>query len=283
MKLVSYLDDDEPAYGVLMGDHVVRGARLGPWRSIKELLEAAAMPEVASKAASVTPELRMADLALLPVIPDPAKILCVGLNYRTHREEAGRAEVERPTVFIRFADSQTACSKPVVCPPSVTKLDYEGEVAVVIGRGGRDIPVGDAAAYVAGYACYNDFSARDWQAHSTQWTAGKNLPGTGAFGPCLVTPDEIADVSALKLETRVNGEVRQSAFLTDLIFNVPDLISYISSFTPLSIGDVIVTGTPGGVGLFREPPVFLATGDVVEVEVTGLGTLTNVVIAARAA
>ncbi len=282
MKLVSYVDDQKPTYGVLLDDKVIPGARLGQWHSIRELLAAGAVAEVASRAGDMAPEVSLGELQLLPVIPDPAKILCVGLNYRNHRDEAGRAAQDRPTIFVRFADSQVGGSQQIVCPPDVTMLDYEGEVAVVIGRGGRRIPAGEATAHVGGYSCYNDFSARDWQGHSSQWTAGKNMPGTGAFGPYLVTPDEIGDVSRLELQTRVNGEVRQSAVLADLIFDIPELIAYVSSFTPLSAGDVIVTGTPGGVGLFHQPPVFLSAGDVVEVEVTGLGTLTNVVAEASA-
>jgi 2-keto-4-pentenoate hydratase/2-oxohepta-3-ene-1,7-dioic acid hydratase in catechol pathway len=279
VKLVSYLHRGESAFGVLTEDSIIPASRLGPWRSVKDLLANDGVAALLDGAARLAPSLSLTEVMLLPVVPDPGKILCAGLNYQDHRDETGRDPTERPTIFIRFADSQVAAGASIVCPPRVTKLDYEGEVAVVIGRSGSEINPADAYDHVAGYACYNDFSARDWQRHSSQWTAGKNFPGTGAFGPYLVTPDEIVDVTELKLETRVNGEIRQSAVVADLIFDIPELIAYISSFTPLSPGDVIVTGTPGGVGLFRDPPVFLAPGDLIEVEVTALGILANRVAA----
>lgn len=278
VRLVSYTYRDKPDFGVLVGERIVPGERLGvDHRSIREVLIAGALDEIARRVADLEPQLELGDVTLEPVVPDPGKIICAGVNYRAHRDEAGRAEADRPTIFTRFADSQLGAGAPVRCPAGVARLDYEGELAAVIGRGGRDIAADRAFEHIAGYACYNDFSARDWQRHSTQWTAGKNLPGTGGFGPFLATADEIDDVTTLKLETRVNGDVRQSAVVADLLFSIPELIAYVSSFTPLSPGDVLVTGTPGGVGLFRDPPEFLETGDVVEVEITSLGVLRNTI------
>jgi 2-keto-4-pentenoate hydratase/2-oxohepta-3-ene-1,7-dioic acid hydratase in catechol pathway len=218
------------------------------------------------------------EIEWLPVIPRPGKILCIGLNYDSHREESSRPTMNHPTVFPRYADSQVGHLSPLVIPHESTRFDYEGELAVIIGRGGRRIPEGQALDHVAGYACYNDGSVRDWQKHTSQFMPGKTFPGTGGFGPYLVTPDEVGALDNLKLSTRVNGEVRQAATLNDLIFGVPELIAYISAFTPLAPGDVIVTGTPSGVGLHRTPQVFLEAGDVVEVEIDVIGTLTNPVV-----
>jgi 2-keto-4-pentenoate hydratase/2-oxohepta-3-ene-1,7-dioic acid hydratase in catechol pathway len=221
------------------------------------------------------PELSTADVIFLPPITDPAKILCIGLNYAKHQAETGRPDVDHPTIFTRFADSQVGHLQPMIKPDQSVRFDYEAELAVVIGQGGRFISEDDALSHVAGYACYNDGSIRDWQRHTSQFTPGKNFPGTGAFGPYMVTPDEVGDYRKLPIESRLNGEVMQKATLADLIFPIPRLISYISEFTALSPGDVIVTGTPGGVGDRREPPVYLTPGDVIEVDIGIVGTLVN--------
>jgi 2-keto-4-pentenoate hydratase/2-oxohepta-3-ene-1,7-dioic acid hydratase in catechol pathway len=214
----------------------------------------------------------------LPVIIDPRKILCIGVNYRAHQEETGKEPPSAPTVFTRFADSQMGHLRPAVRPESTTQFDYEGELALVIGKPAHRVSEEQAWDVIAGYAPYNDFSVRDWQRAASQWIPGKNFPDTGAFGPYLVPASDIPDVSALTLETRVNGEVRQSASLSDLIFAIPQLIAYVSGFTPLGPGDIIVTGTPGGVGLFMDPQGLLSHGDVVEVEISGLGLLKNEVV-----
>lgn len=219
----------------------------------------------------------LASVEFLPLITAPGKILCVGLNYENHRKETGRAEVKNPTIFTRFADSQTGHLQPILLPSESTKLDYEGELAIVIGKGGRRIPASVAMEHVAGYSCYNDGSIRDWQAHTIQFTPGKNFPNTGAFGPWLVTPDEFGAPGQQRLQTRLNGAVMQSAVLADMIFPIERLIEYCSAFTPLSPGDVIVTGTPGGVGAKRDPQVFMKPGDRVEVEIEGIGILENTI------
>lgn len=220
----------------------------------------------------------VAKIQHLPPIEKPGKILCIGVNYHDHRIEGNRPEISAPTVFTRFADSQMGHEQPAVRPYSTEKYDYEGEVALVIGKPGYRINKGQAFDHVAGYGVYNDFSVRDWQKAASQWTPGKNFPSSGAFGPWLVPAGDIQDITSLRLQTRVNGEVRQDAYVNQLIFDIPTIIEYVSSFTPLNVGDVLVTGTPGGVGLFYEPNGLLRDGDVVEVEITQLGTLRNTVV-----
>ena len=234
----------------------------------EEILTAPARPE--------------ADIEFLPAITDPGKIICIGVNYRSHQNETGNAVLQKeqkaPTVFTRFADSQMGHLQPALMPASTSKFDYEGEVALVIGKEGFHVSEEDAFGHVAGYAAYNDFSVRDWQVATTQWTPGKNFPGTGGFGPYLVPAADLGDVEKLTLETRVNGDIRQKASVSDLYFSIPQLIAYVTVFTRLSPGDVIITGTPGGVGVFMSPPGLLSHGDVVEVEITGLGVLRNAVV-----
>ncbi len=214
---------------------------------------------------------------LLPVIPNPSKIFCIGLNYKTHVAETKRADSDYPAIFTRFADSLTAHNAPLPRPKETQRFDFEGELAVIIGKGGRNITQAQALDHIAGYACFNDGTARDWQRHTHQWIPGKNFPLTGPLGPYMATRHEIPDVNQLTLESRLNGEVMQHASVADLIYTLPVIIEYLSGFTNLSPGDVIATGTPGGVGDRREPPVYMKAGDVIEIEITGLGTLRNVV------
>jgi 2-keto-4-pentenoate hydratase/2-oxohepta-3-ene-1,7-dioic acid hydratase in catechol pathway len=230
------------------------------------------------RAIPAAPRLEIATLRWAPVIPNPSKILCIGLNYESHRWETGRPPQRYPAVFARYANSQTGHLRAVPLTPLSTALDYEGELAVVIGKAGRYVPRHDALQYVGGYTCYNDMTLRDWQSHTHQFTPGKNFPGTGAFGPWLVTADELGDIGDLRLQTRVNGEVRQSALLGEMIFDVPRLIEYCSSFTDLQPGDVIVTGTPAGIGARRNPPSWLEPADVVEIEIEKIGVLRNTIV-----
>ncbi len=218
------------------------------------------------------------EVVLLPVIPNPGKILCVGLNYETHRQETGRAEAQHPAIFTRFADTLVAHGQPIVLPKVSTQLDYEGELAIVIGRAGRAIPRARALEHVAGYSCFNDASVRDWQRHNIQFTPGKNFPGTGPFGPWLVTPDEVGDLEAQHVITRLNGQVVQDQPIAEMIWPIAELIAYISAFTPLAPGDVIATGTPGGVGAKRTPPLWMKSGDKVEIDIGTVGTLVNRII-----
>jgi len=281
MRFVTFEADGEVLLGALHGDEVSPLTGLPPGvTGLRELIGAlgpAGLADVSRFSAAARPA---GEVTLLPPVPDPSKIICVGVNYRAHRDEARHSEQRYPTIFTRFADTQMGHEATAMLPLATARFDYEGELAVVIGKPARGVAAARGWSYVAGLSVYNDFSVRDWQKHTTQWIPGKNFPGTGAFGPALVTLDEVPDVNALTLETRVNGEVRQQASVSDLIFGIPALIEYISAFTPLAPGDVIVTGTPGGVGQFMDPPGFLAAGDEVEVEISGIGTLRNTVAAA---
>ena len=276
MKLASFKIGDCSTWGVIENDEALDvGALLGDrYRDLKSAIAGDALPSVrdASQKAKRYPA---ACITWLPVIPNPDKILCIGLNYETHRNETGRTEVENPTVFGRFANSQTGHLADIIRPTLSHDLDYEGELAVIIGKPGRHIARADAWSHIAGYACYNEGSLRDFQRHTHQFTPGKNFPGTGAFGPWMMTPDELGDVTPLRLQTRLNGEIVQDATIDQMIFDIPRQIEYCSSFTRLEPGDVIATGTPGGVGSRRTPPLWLKPGDIVEVEIDRLGILRN--------
>lgn len=278
MKFVSFTRASGAGFGAVVEGGLVDLTGWQGFDSLKDLIRGEALDAAATYVSGRPVELLWGEFAFAPVIPDPGKILCIGLNYQTHKKETGRPDVDHPTIFTRFADSQIGHRQPLIKPAISERFDYEGEMAVVIGQGGRNIPEDRALSHVAGYACYNDATVRDWQRHTFQFTPGKNFPGTGAFGPFLVTADEVGDYSALPIETRLNGEVVQKATLADLLFPVERLISYISTFTPLMPGDVIATGTPGGVGDKREPPLYMGEGAVAEVEIGMLGTLVNTVI-----
>jgi len=221
------------------------------------------------------------DAELAPAVPSPCRILCLGLNYREHALEGGRDVPKWPELFVRGADSIAPPYGALVKPALSEHFDYEGELGVVIGRGGRYIAAADALEAIAGYVVLNDGSAREWQRAATQWTPGKNFDGTMPIGPELVTTDEV-DIGDLELTTTLNGEVMQSARTSQMIIDVPSTIEFISSFTTLRPGDVIATGTPGGVGFARQPPVWLNPGDVVEVTIEKIGTIRNTVVAENA-
>ncbi len=209
-------------------------------------------------------------------MPAPPKILCVGLNYDDHLEESGLKKPDYPEIFARFASSLIAHQEPIRRPRESTALDYEAELAVVIGKPGRRIPQEQALDHVAGYSLFNDATVRDFQLRTPQWTMGKNFDGTGSFGPWLVTPDAVPPgARGLRIQGRLNGRVMQDSRTDLLIFSVAVLIAMISVAMSLERGDVIITGTPGGVGAARKPPVFMQPGDIFEVEIEGLGVLTN--------
>jgi 2-keto-4-pentenoate hydratase/2-oxohepta-3-ene-1,7-dioic acid hydratase in catechol pathway len=280
MKLVSFRRAGKDSFGVVVDEGVVD---LAPYASevgstLKQALARNSLGAIGAMARNAKATLAWAELELLPVVPDPQKILCIGINYLSHVKETGRDLPEKPTIFTRFADSQAAHNASLVRPTVSEKLDFEGELAVVIGRNARHVKAANALDYVAGYSCYNDGSVRDWQRHASQLTPGKNFPRTGGFGPWLVTADEVGDPSTLSLTTRLNGEVVQQATTDDLIFDIPALIEYISTFTELTPGDVIITGTTGGVGAYRQPPLWMKAGDVVEVEISKVGILRNTVV-----
>jgi 2-keto-4-pentenoate hydratase/2-oxohepta-3-ene-1,7-dioic acid hydratase in catechol pathway len=276
MRLASFSTADGSSFGVIDGETIADVGTLlrGRYPDLKSVLAADALDEV-ERAASEAARLPLSAITWLPVIPNPDKILCIGLNYEMHRQETGRSEVEHPTVFSRFANTQIGHGADLVRPRVSRDFDYEGELAVIIGRPGRYINEADAWNHIAGYALYNDGSVRDFQRHTHQFTPGKNFPGTGAFGPWMMTPDELGALPDRRLQTRVNGEVVQDATLGQMIFDIPRQIAYCSSFTRLEPGDVIATGTPGGVGAKRKPPLWLKPGDQVEVELDHLGILRN--------
>ncbi len=285
MKFASYRKNGRACYG-LVGDQgltTVDGDLVARHPSLRAAIAAQALDEIAAALAARQPDAAIDGVEFLPVIPDPDKILCTGLNYKQHIEETGREDRDHPTIFTRFANCQVGHNQPIVKPRESDSLDYEGELAVIIGRPGRRIAEADALDHVAGYACYNDGSVRDFQRHTSQFTPGKNFMGTGAFGPWMTSAAELRDPTALTLETRLNGEVMQRVTTDLMIFPIPRQISYISTFTELTPGDVIVTGTPGGVGSRRDPPVYMKGGDVVEVEISRIGVLRNPVVDERRA
>lgn len=278
MKLVSYLVSGKSSFGILTENGIIDlKNKLGDkYVDLKSLLADEAGLANAKTYLNAPSDIDEQDITYLPVIPNPNKILCVGMNYAEKRAEFNETS-SAPTLFVRFPDSQTGHKTNIIKPAITNELDYEGELAIVIGKAGFRIKQEDALSHVAGYSCYMDGSVRDWQ--YTWFTAGKNWPSTGAFGPCLTTTDEIPDPKALLLTTYLNGQEMQHDSISNLIHTVPELISYISTFTKLSPGDVILTGSPGGVGKKRNPPVFMKDGDVIEVEITHIGRLTNFVVA----
>ena len=280
MKLISFEDRQGDNYGAVVGDSVISlkehfGARAPTLRS---LLGAGLLAEAEGLTSIARPGYVLSDLRLLPVIPNPDKIICVGLNYLDHVQETGRSLTDYPVLFSRFSGSQVGHLQSMIRPKVSSEFDYEGELAVVIGKPGRHIAAEHAMSYVAGYSCYNDGSVRDWQRHTHQFLPGKTFSGTGSFGPWLVTSDEIPDVSRLTLETRLNGVTVQTATTNLMITPIPSLIAYISTILPLLPGDVVVTGTPGGVGAKRSPQLWMKPGDVAEVEISGVGCLRNFII-----
>jgi 2-keto-4-pentenoate hydratase/2-oxohepta-3-ene-1,7-dioic acid hydratase in catechol pathway len=282
MKLVSFEANKVARFGAVKDQGIVElGPRLKDQgiTSLRQLIAADAMDQAGHIAAEKAPDWKLDEVAFLPVIPDPGKIICIGLNYRDHVQETGRTVTENPSIFTRFPESQVGHLQPIVKPLESDHFDYEGELALVIGKGGRRISEENALATIAGYACYNEGSIRDWQRHTSQFVAGKTFAHTGSFGPWLVTADEIPDPSRLTLETRLNGQVVQKSTTDLLITAIPALIRYCSTIVTLEPGDVIVTGTPGGVGAKRTPPLWMKHGDVVEVEISDIGVLRNPVVA----
>ena len=233
----------------------------------------------AGRALQTGRELELGSVELLPPLPAPAKIICIGLNYADHSAESGFKVPDYPTVFGRFASSLIGHAAPIVRPRVSEQLDFEGEFVAVIGRGGREIPKARALDHVIAYSLFNDASIRDYQLRTPQWTVGKNFDDTGAFGPYLVTADELPPgCQGLRLQTRLNGEVMQSASTNDLVFDVATLVSLLSEVFTFEAGDIIVTGTPAGIGLARKPPLWMKPGDVCEVELEGLGVLRNPIV-----
>lgn len=277
MKLASYSWKNETHYGVVADGRVYRlGGR------IAEFLDTRAgmlprLPQVPDL--SVLPSVALEEVRLLPPVPEPEKIICVGLNYRGHAGEAGMEIPKYPVFFAKYRNALAGPYDPIVLPRVSTQVDYEAELAVVIGKPGRHIPEERALDHVAGYMALNDVSARDFQFRSTQWLQGKTFDTFAPCGPFLVTADEVPDPHALAVRLRLNGQVMQDSNTREFIFSIPQLIAYLSDILTFAPGDIISTGTPPGVGFTRKPPVLLKAGDVVEVEVEQVGVLRNPVVA----
>jgi len=279
MRWMSFEHESSVSFGIVSEEAVIDvGKHYPQYRSLKALIASGELDSTGAEAVSRAPDYALSEIDFLPVILHPDKILCAGLNYKAHMEETGNQDTTSPTLFTRFASSQVGHNRAMIKPRESDKLDYEGEIALIIGKAGRRIPQETALSHVAGYSCYNDGSVRDFQGHTSQFTPGKNFIHTGGFGPWMMTPDEVGDLDAMEITTRLNGEVMQNSRSTYLIFGFAELISYCSTFTELVAGDVIVTGTPAGVGAARKPQVFMMPGDKIEIEVTPIGTLCNTII-----
>ena len=267
MHIVTFVRDGRVQHGSLAGGGIV------VYPSAQSAIDLA-MRSADHEAGETIPA---SAVRLLAPVPRPGKVVCIGLNYRAHAAEGGNAIPDYPAVFLRGATSLTGPDSPLILPECSDKLDFEGELAVVIGRSASNVREG-ALGYVAGYCCFNDGTVRDYQRKTSQWTVGKNFDGTGAFSAALVTPDELPPGAAgLRLQARLNGDVMQDSNTADMIFDVAALIATLSEAMTLEPGDVIATGTPAGVGYARTPPVFMREGDRIEVEIEGIGTATNLV------
>ncbi|MCC6888087.1 MAG: fumarylacetoacetate hydrolase family protein [Hyphomicrobiales bacterium] len=284
MKLASYIADGKPSFGAVVGDGVVTlNDRLGGhYATLRDALAAGALQEIGEigrAVAGAVPERKLAGLTFLPAIPNPEKILCVGINYKSHAAEHGTEAPKLPNIFTRFVNTLVAHEGEMLRPKVSTNFDFEGELAVVIGKGGRHIMAADALGHVAGYTCFCDGSVRDFTKYSL--IASKNFPGTGPLGPWIVTADEIPDPTKLTLVTRLNGREMQRSGTDMLIHAIPAIIEFCSVFTPLVPGDIIATGTPDGIGAKQTPPVWMKAGDVLEIEISGIGTLRNRIVDER--
>ena len=271
MKLLSFVADGKELFGAVSGDGVVTLNDKTGKPSLCSALEAGLLEAMRKAAQGTKPDHKLSVIKFLPVIPRPEKILCAGINYRSHAAETGRELPKQPSMFVRFTDTLVGHGGELVRPSVSDHFDFEGELAVVIGKAGRHIKAEHALDHVAGYTCFVDGSVRDFQKFSV--TSGKNFPGTGPLGPWLVTTDEIPDPSRLTLMTRLNGEEVQHATTDQLIYSIPQIIAFCSDFTALSPGDIIATGTPEGVGHHRKPPLWMKPGDTLEVAITGIGIL----------
>lgn len=280
MKLISFRRDGRPAWGVLRDDGVVDMAARSEGRrpTLKGAIAAGMLADIAAEADGVAPDCALDDVGLTLPIPDPEKIFCVGQNYAAHIHEMGMKIPDFPSIFMRTPSSFSAHGEDIVRPSVSDCFDYEAELTAVIGKRARHVAEADALGVVAGYTIMNDGSVRDWQRMGPMVTQGKNFYRSGALGPCLTTTDEIPDPAALTVETRVNGEVRQHSPTNDMVFTVQRLIHVISTFTWLEPGDMISTGSPAGVAAGFHPPKWLKAGDVVEMEIAGIGILRNAVV-----
>jgi len=287
MQLTTFIQDSKPSLGLIDGPSIIDLSVVDS--SVPAELRAALASGIDLHAlrlralASDAPRLPLADAGFAPLIPEPGKIVCLGLNYHDHAKEGGRDKPEYPWFFLRTPTSLIGHRQPALLPRVSERLDYEAELAVIIGsRVPRHVHQSEALQYVFGYACFNDISVRDYQKRTPQWTIGKNFDATGGFGPFLVTADALAPgAEGLHIECRLNGERMQVASTSDMIWGVAETISLLSEAMTLEPGDVIAMGTPAGVGQSRTPPVWMRDGDLVEIEIEGIGTLVNPVRAER--
>ncbi|MFB9125503.1 FAA hydrolase family protein [Paraburkholderia dipogonis] len=278
MKLVSYRRQGQPGFGAVKDQGIIDLAkRLPAIADLAALISNTTALDEARRLvdASVSDDFALAAVELEPVIPRPNKIICVGINYVAHAAEAGRTVGQYPVIFHRFAQTLVAHGAPIIRPRVSEHFDFEAELAVVIGKGGAHIKAEDAMDHVAGYTCFNDASVRDWQFHTHQYGMGKNFRGTGSLGPWLVTADEIRDYRELSIQGLLNGERMQTGKLSELAFDIPALIAYVSQALDWQPGDILATGTPSGIGFKRQPPIFLKPGDTFDVVIPGIGTLSN--------
>jgi 2-keto-4-pentenoate hydratase/2-oxohepta-3-ene-1,7-dioic acid hydratase in catechol pathway len=275
MKLASYIADGKECYGVVTGDGVITmNERFGGHAaSLREALAGGLLPQIKEAAANGRADRTLSDIKFLPVIPNPEKILCVGINYKSHAAEHGTEAPKLPNIFTKFINTLEAHEGELLRPKVSTSFDFEGELALVIGKGGRHIKAADALKHVAGYTCYCDGSVRDFTKYSL--VASKNFLRSSPLGPWMVTSDEIPDPTKLTLVTRLNGKEMQRSGTDMLIHSIPAIIEFCSVFTPLSPGDIIATGTPDGIGAKQNPPVWMKAGDVLEIEISSIGTLRN--------
>ncbi len=278
MKLASYIADGKECYGVVTGDGVITmNERFGGHAaSLKEAIAGGLLPQIKEAASNGQADRKLSAIKFLPVIPNPEKILCVGINYKSHAAEHGTEAPKLPNIFTKFVNTLVAHEGEMLRPKVSTSFDFEGELALVIGKGGRHIKAADALKHVAGYTCFCDGSVRDFTKYSL--VASKNFPRSSPLGPWLVTSDEIPDPTKLTLVTRLNGKEMQRSGTDMLIHSIPAIIEFCSVFTPLSPGDIIATGTPDGIGAKQNPPVWMKAGDVLEIEISSIGTLRNKIV-----
>lgn len=276
MKYISFRRDGRCGFGVVVNEEVVDlTGRIEGITSLREFLAKGLHERAQRLVDGYQPDFKFSEANLLPVVPNPSKIICVGLNYAEHAEEAGRKVGKYPVIFHRVVDSLLAHGEPLLRPRVSEQFDYECELAVVIGKAGRHIASEDAMSHVAGYACFNDASVRDWQFHTHQYGMGKNFRSTGALGPWMVSVDEVPNYRELVVRTVLNGQELQRGSLDQLIFDVPQLIAYVSQAVDWQPGDILVTGTPSGIGFKRTPQIFMKHGDVCEIIIDTIGTLRN--------
>jgi 2-keto-4-pentenoate hydratase/2-oxohepta-3-ene-1,7-dioic acid hydratase in catechol pathway len=278
MKLLSFTTQGQATYGALKNGKIVDlGRVLKPKYATLQHLLAEGLADARKTVDTANPELAIEDVVVLPPISGSTKIVCIGLNYAAHAAESGNPVPPKPPVFSRWPDSLVGHDQAMIKPHESEKYDWEAELCVVIGKRARRVPASQALSHVAGYTIVNEGSLRDWQHHSGQFIPGKNFYHSGSIGPWIVTTDEISDPSGLGISSKLNGTTMQNSNTSDLIFNVPTLIEYVSTFTQLEPGDMISTGTPEGVGAARKPPIFMKAGDTIEVSVEKIGTLRNTI------